>query len=168
MLHFIADADDVQQSVFWSMGSLVRAKWLEVSIVFIVIILVSPFSFRAAWSLTLFRSGEDHAFSMGLSVKRLRLVCFFRACLLTATAVSFVGTIGFIGLVSPHIARMLLGEDHRFYLSGAALTGALLLSLASICSKLLIPGIILPVGIITAMIGVPVFVTLIISSRKVK
>ncbi len=168
LLQFIADADDVQQSVFWSMGSLARASWDKVGIVALVFILTAPFSFKSAWPMTLLRCGEQQASSSGLSVHRLRLICFFRACLLAATAVSFAGAIGFIGLVGPHISRLALGEDHRFYLPGAALIGALLLSLASICSKLIVPGVILPVGIVTALVGVPVFVALIVSSRKMQ
>lgn len=168
LLQFVADADDVQQSVFWSMGSLARATWEKVAIVGLVFILVVPFTLKSAWSMTLLRCGEQQASSAGLSVHRLRLASFFRACLLAATAVSFAGAIGFIGLVGPHISRLALGEDHRFYLPGAALTGALLLSLASVCSKLIVPGVILPVGIVTALVGVPVFVTLIVSSRRTR
>ena len=81
---------------------------------------------------------------------------------LAATSVAFVGTIGFIGLVGPHIARLLLGEDHRFLLPASMLTGALIMSLASVVSKVLVPGVLLPVGIVTSMIGVPVFLLLIL------
>ncbi|OLP60601.1 hypothetical protein BJF93_19970 [Xaviernesmea oryzae] len=79
---------------------------------------------------------------------------------------SFVGTIGFIGLVGPHIARLILGEDQRFFLPGAALSGALLLSLTSIVSKSIIPGIVFPIGIITALVGVPFFFSLVLSNRS--
>ena len=89
-----------------------------------------------------------------------------RVSILAAAAVAFVGTIGFIGLVGPHIARLALGEDHRFYLPGSALAGALLLSLASIASKNLIPGLILPVGIVTALVGIPLFMTLILTQGR--
>src|SRR3546814_7542793 len=82
---------------------------------------------------TLFRS--DRAFSFGINVQRLRLISLLRISLLAALAVSFVGTISFIGLIAPHIARRLFGEDHRFYLPGSALICAMVLSLASIASK---------------------------------
>ena len=166
LLQYVADADDVQQSVFWSMGSLARATWQKLGLVAAVLAFTFPFVFRDAWAMTLLRSGEQQAASLGLSVHRMRLVSLFRASLLTATAVAFVGTIGFIGLVGPHIARLALGEDHRFYLPGAMLTGALVLSLASVCSKLLLHGVILPVGIVTAMVGVPLFVALVIRQRR--
>ena len=99
-------------------------------------------------------------------MERLRLVTLLRVSLLAATALSFVGTIGFVGLVGPHIARMLLGEDHRYYLPGSALAGALMLSLASILSKALVPGVVLPIGIITALVGVPLFMTLVLRQRR--
>jgi len=80
--------------------------------------------------------------------------------------VAFVGTIGFIGLVGPHIARLLIGEDQRFLLPGSALCGAFLLSAASVASKLLIPGQSLPIGIVTSLVGVPMFFILILRKRK--
>lgn len=86
--------------------------------------------------------------------------------ILTATSVAFVGTIGFVGLVAPHIARMLVGEDHRYFLPFSALVGALMLSMASILSKVVVPGLIFPIGILTSLIGVPFFVWLILSKRK--
>lgn len=91
------------------------------------------------------------------------LVC---ASLLTATAVAFVGTIGFVGLVGPHIARLLVGEDHRIFLPMSALTGALLMSLTSIASKTIMPGVLLPIGILTALIGLPFFISLVLRSRR--
>lgn len=160
LLQFVADAEDVQESVLWSMGSLTRADWGAISFVFLATICVVPFSLRAAPSLTLLRSGEEQARSAGLSVGRLRLWSFMRAALLTSAAIAFVGAIGFIGLVAPHIARLLVGEDHRIYLPAALTVGALLMSLASILSKLLITGVVIPVGIVTALVGIPIFVVL--------
>jgi len=80
-------------------------------------------------------------------------------------AVAFVGTIGFVGLIAPHMARMLLGEDHRLLIPGAALSGALLLSLASVLGKWLSPGGLIPIGIVTALIGLPFFLLLILRSK---
>jgi iron complex transport system permease protein len=80
--------------------------------------------------------------------------------------VAFVGTIGFIGLVGPHIARMLIGEDQRFFLPASLLTGSLILSASSVVSKTLIPGAIFPIGVVTSLIGVPFFISLILSGKK--
>ena len=121
-----------------------------------------PFSLKAAWPMTALRLGEERALTLGIDVGRLRFGALLRISLLAATAVAFVGTIGFIGLVGPHIARLLIGEDHRFFLPVSALVGALVMSLASIASKLIVPGVILPVGIVTALVGVPLFMSLLL------
>jgi len=89
-----------------------------------------------------------------------------RASLLTGTAVAFVGTIAFIGLVGPHLARLLIGEDHRFFLPASALCGALVMSAASCASKSIVPGLVLPIGLVTSLIGVPFFLALILSRRE--
>jgi iron complex transport system permease protein len=163
---FKASADALQQFVFWSLGSLSRANWENITVLSGVVAVVIPFSIIASWRMTALRLGEDSARSYGINVGRLRFFSLIRVSLLTATAVAFVGTIGFIGLVGPHIAKLLIGEDHRFSLPASLLSGALVMSLASIASKLISPGAILPVGVITSLIGVPLFVWLIFSKRK--
>jgi iron complex transport system permease protein len=160
-LQYVASAEVIQQIVFWNIGNLTRAGWIEVAVVSATFAVILPLSLRDVWVLTALRGGEEQAQSAGLSVKHIRLWVMVRVSILAAVAVCFVGTIGFVGLVGPHIARMLLGEDHRFLVPGACLTGAALLSLASCLSKVVVPGAIVPVGIITAIIGVPVFVLLI-------
>lgn len=140
MLQFIANEDTLQGLVFWTMGSIDRASRSKVAILLVALALVMPLSLRSAWKLTALRLGEDRAISFGINVRRLRLTTLLRISILSALSVAFVGPIGFIGLVAPHIARMLFGEDHRFYLPASALIGALVLSLASIASKNLIGG----------------------------
>lgn len=166
LLQFVADANSLQQIVFWTMGSLARASMDKVAIVTVVFVICLIWSVGHVWSLTALRTGEDQARSIGINVERIRLLVLLRVSLLTAIALAFVGEIGFIGLVGPHIARMMLGEDHRFFLPGSALAGALLLSLSSIASKAIIPGVILPVGIVTALVGIPLFISLIMSRGR--
>lgn len=161
LLQLLATEDVLQQLVFWTLGSLARANWQKLELLAGVLLVALPFSLRAAPSMTLLRMGEERARSFGVDVRRLRFASLLRISLLSATAVAFVGTIGFIGLVGPHIARLLVGEDQRFLLPASALVGALLLSLSSIASKLILPGVIVPVGIVTALVGVPVFVALV-------
>lgn len=161
LLQYVATAEALQALVFWTMGSMSRADWQNISLLTIVLIVAFPFSMSAAWKLTALRLGEDRAASFGINIKRLRLASLFRISVLAGLAVAFVGTIGFIGLVGPHIARMLFGEDHRFYLPASALSGALILSLASVVSKSIIPGVLIPVGIITSLIGIPFFLAII-------
>jgi iron complex transport system permease protein len=165
LFQLIATEDVLQQLVFWHVGSLARANWEKVGILAIALVIVSPLSFAASGSMTALRMGEERAISFGIDVRRLRYYSLLRISVLSAMAVSFVGTIGFIGLVGPHISRLLVGEDQRFAIPVSALVGALLLSLSSIASKTLLPGAIVPVGIVTALVGVPVFVALIFKGR---
>ena len=161
LLQLLATEDVLQQLVFWSLGSVARANWDKLGILALVLGLTAPFSLHAASRMTLLRMGEERAQSLGVEVRRLRFFALLRISLLSATAVAFVGTIGFIGLVGPHIARILIGEDQRFLFPASALVGALLLSLSSVVSKVIMPGVIVPVGIVTALVGVPIFVVLV-------
>ncbi|QBX69162.1 FecCD family ABC transporter permease [Serratia quinivorans] len=165
MMQFIASEDMLQGLVFWTMGSLARASWDKLGILLGVFAVLLPLSMMSSWKLTALRLGEDRAVSFGIDVRRLRLTTLLRISILSALAVAFVGPIGFIGLVAPHIARMIFGEDHRFYLPASALIGALVLSMASVASKNLIPGIIIPVGIVTSLVGVPFFLSIILRHR---
>ncbi|WP_042443207.1 FecCD family ABC transporter permease [Azospirillum sp. B510] len=166
LLQLIAPEDVLQQLVFWTLGSVTRATWEKIGVLAAILALVMPFSMSAAWSMTVLRLGEDRALSFGVDVRRLRYASLIRVSLISSIAVAFVGPIGFIGLVGPHIARMLVGEDQRFLLPTSAMVGALLLSLASVASKAIMPGIIVPVGIVTALVGVPAFVLLILRQRR--
>jgi len=165
MMQFIASEDTLQGLVFWTMGSLARASWEKLGVLSAAFALLLPFSLLSSWKLTALRLGEDRAVSFGIDVRRLRLATLLRISILSALAVAFVGPIGFIGLVAPHIARMIFGEDHRYYLPASALTGALVLSMASVASKNLIPGVIIPVGIVTSLVGVPFFLSIILRHR---
>lgn len=165
LVQYVATADTVQEIVFWTMGSLARASWPKLGVIFLMFFICLPFSLRSVWAMTTLRSGEDHARSVGIAVERLRMRVLLRTSLLTAVAIAFVGEIGFIGLVAPHMARLLFGEDHRFYLPASALAGALVMSFASVASKMIVPGVILPIGVVTALIGIPLFLALILSRR---
>lgn len=166
LLQFFASEQALGAVVFWMMGSLTKASWHKLAITTGVFVLSMPFFFRRAWALTTLRLGDDKAASFGINVRRLRLEIMLLVSLLAAVPVSFVGTIGFIGLVGPHIARMVIGEDQRFFMPASALAGAAILSASSVVSKSLIPGLIFPISIVTALIGVPFFFSLIMSSRK--
>jgi iron complex transport system permease protein len=161
LVQYVASADALQQIVFWTMGSLARADWTSIAIQAAVLCLVAPFSFGSAWGLTALRFGDERAASLGLDPRRLRLWALLRISLLAATSVAFAGVIGFIGLVAPHIARMLVGEDHRFFLPASLMLGALVVTAASIAAKLVVPGLMLPIGIVTALVGLPGFVWLV-------
>ncbi len=166
LLQFFASEQALGAVVFWMMGSLTKASWQKLAITSAVLLVTLPFFINRAWAMTTLRLGDDKAASFGINVRRLRLEVMLLVALLAAVPVSFVGTIGFIGLVGPHIARMVIGEDQRFFLPASALAGAAILSASSVVSKSLIPGLIFPISIVTALIGVPFFFSLIMTSRK--
>jgi iron complex transport system permease protein len=163
LIQFAADSDSLQQIVFWTMGSLARATWDKIGIITVVLAICFLFSIRQVWNLTIMRNGEEFARSAGVPVERLRFTTLLRVSVVAAVAVAFTGVIGFVGLVGPHIARLICGEDHRFYLPASALAGALMLSAASLASKTIIPGVLIPDGIVTALVGVPMFLGLLLS-----
>jgi iron complex transport system permease protein len=166
LLQYFASEQELQAIIFWLFGSLMRTTWPKLAISSAILCLVLFMLSKDLWKLTTLRLGEEKARSLGINTEKLRLRVFILVSLLTSAAVCFVGSIGFIGLTGPHMARMLVGEDQRFFLPAAALGGALLLSVASIAGKLVIPGIILPIGTVTSFIGGPIFVYLIIKRRR--
>ena len=166
LIQYIASEQALQQVVFWTLGSLVKATWPKIGIAAAVLLVTTPLFVKHVWTLTALRLGDDKAHSLGINVRKLRLQVLISVSILAAAAVAFVGTIGFVGLVGPHVARMLVGEDQRFFLPMSAMTGAILLSAASIVSKMITPGAIFPIGIITSLVGVPFFLSLILAKRR--
>ena len=166
LLQFLASPEALQQIVFWLFGSLLRSTMPKVGIVALVLLVTIPVLLADAWRLTALKLGDDRAGALGVRVDALRLRAFVIVSVLTGAAVAFVGTIGFVGLVAPHIARMLVGEDQRHLLPASAVFGALLLSAASVASKLIMPGTVFPIGIVTALIGVPFFFWLVLAGRR--
>jgi len=166
LVEYLASPEALQAIVFWLFGSLARATWAKVGMVAGTLAVILPLLARDAWRLTAIRLGEERARSLGVDVGALRIRVFTMVALLTAVAVSFVGTIGFVGLVAPHVARMIVGEDQRYLLPMSAICGGLSLSAASIASKLVLPGALFPIGIVTSLVGVPCFFALILRSRR--
>jgi iron complex transport system permease protein len=166
LIQFFATAEATQSIVFWMFGSLQRGNWISVTCIFFVFLGSFPFLYKNIWKLTTLRMGDEIATSLGVNVSSLRFHVIVFVSTLTAIAVSFVGTIGFIGLVAPHIARMTVGEDQRFFAPFSMILGGLILTIASILSKIIIPGISFPIGIITSLIGIPFFLWIILSNRR--
>lgn len=165
LMQYMATPEALQNIVFWTMGSLTKANWLSISIVLVALLVMLPLMMRESWRLTALKLGDEKASGLGVNVEHLRVKIFLFISIITAVAVSFVGTIGFIGIVGPHIARMLVGEDQRYFLLLSAVCGMVILSLASIASKMLIPGAMFPIGIVTAIIGVPFFFSLVLTRK---
>lgn len=166
LVQFFSSPELSQQILFWLFGSLTKANWTNVAITTTVIGLCLMVLMKDSWKLTALRLGEERAKSLGVDVIHLRLKTLVIVAVMTATVTSFVGIIGFIGIIAPNIARILVGEDQRYFLPLSFFVGAFLLSSASVLSKNIIPGALFPIGIVTAIIGVPFFFWLIISRRR--
>jgi iron complex transport system permease protein len=166
LVQFLASSEALSAVVFWTMGSLTKTTWPKFFVTAGLLLVVLPLFMRRAWALTAMRLGDEKALSFGIKVGRLRLETLMLVSLLAAIPVAFVGTIGFVGLVGPHIARLMIGEDQRFFLPASALAGALLLSASSVASKMILPGAILPIGIVTSLVGIPFFVSLVLSNSS--
>ncbi|PSV35380.1 MULTISPECIES: iron ABC transporter permease [unclassified Photobacterium] len=162
MMQYIASETQLQTLVFWQMGSLDRGSWEKIVFLLILLPIVLIIMMKDAWRLSSLKMGQERAESMGINVKRLRMKTLVLVSIITSISVSFVGAVGFVGLVAPHIARMVLGEDQRFFLPASFLVGAVLLELASIASKAIMPGIILPLTVVMSIVGIPFFIFLVI------
>lgn len=166
LVQYFATEQAVAAVVFWTMGSLTRATWPKLGVMCLVVVVMLPIFARRVWALTALRLGDEKAASFGIDVRRLRFQTLIMVSLLAAFPVAFVGVVGFVGLVGPHVARMLVGEDQRFFLPASLLIGALMLSVSSAVSKTLIHGAIFPIGVVTSLIGVPFFISLILRSKR--
>lgn len=165
LMQYLADAEALQEIVFWMFGSLGRARWDKLLVVVLVMGGCLPWLWRRANQLTALRLGDLQAKALGVPVERVRLEILLCVSLLSATVVAVAGPIGFVGLVAPHIGRLLVGEDQRRLLPVCALIGALVLVLADVASKAIQPGTVIPIGLVTTLIGLPIFMTLILRSR---
>lgn len=166
LMQYSATTEALQQIVFWTMGSLQRANWTSNAILLGTLAVAIPFTVVNSWKLTALRLGDDRAAALGINVQRLRVTTLVVASLLAASAVAFAGVIGFIGLVGPHVARMLVGEDQRYFAPASMAAGALLLAAAHAVSITIVPGVAVPIGIITSLVGVPFFLILIFARRR--
>ena len=166
LLQYFAGPEAVKAVVFWMVGDLGRAAWSKLSPMSIVLATLIPLVIVKAWDLNVMSAGDESAKSLGVHVERCRIVMMMIAAFLIAVIVCFTGPIGFIGLVAPHIARMVIGGDHRFLIPASGLVGAVLLVGADIVAMRIIAPAILPVGVLTAFMGVPLFIYLILRKRS--
>ncbi len=151
------NAQQARDVMFWLLGSFGGVRWPEFALVSIVVglgLIVCIFYSRV---LDAFAFGDEAASSLGIDVGRTRIILFALTAIMTATIVSMVGTIGFVGLVVPHAARFVVGPLHARLLPACAVTGAVFMVLADIASRTLIPQQVLPIGVVTALVGVPFF-----------
>ncbi|WP_242464550.1 FecCD family ABC transporter permease [Halorhodospira abdelmalekii] len=166
LIVYFSDAYATREVMFWTVGSLSRANWESLAFIGIALLLTLPAFLWRANDLNRLLLGDDTAKSLGMAVERLRIAFMLLVAFLVAVVVAFTGGIGFLGLVAPHLARLLIGTDHRFLIPATALMGGLLLALADLVSLHAFGSVILPVGVVTAFIGSPLFIYLILRRRE--
>jgi iron complex transport system permease protein len=166
LFQYMSTMEQIQEVVFWFFGSLSKAGWREIGIAAVLILLPVPMLIRHAWDFNLLAAGDDSAVALGVDVERLRVGGVVAGSLMTAGSICFTGVIGFVGLVAPHISRMVVGTDHRFLLPTAGLLGAVLVVAADTIGRTLWAPQVIPIGIVTSFIGVPFFFYLLMRRRK--
>lgn len=165
MLKYTADPDDINMLYEWSIGSLAKAGWDGVPFLLLGFLGILISSMFLSNKIDVLSSGDNIATSMGVKPVRIRMIVMFIVSICTATAVCFTGSIGFVGLVIPHVARMFVGSKTKYLVPCSAILGALLLVSADSIARML-GGTGLPVGVLTALIGSPIFLYFLIKIKK--
>jgi iron complex transport system permease protein len=160
LLLTLADVESFRSAVFWMMGSLAPANWRAVVLLALYVVPALAVLLALARPLNLLAIGDETALFLGARVGRVKLVAYFVASLLVASAVSVCGVIGFVGLIVPHAVRLAWGSDHRMLLPASLLGGGAFLLLADTAARTVAAPAELPVGVVTALLGVPLFVLL--------
>ncbi|MCX4063881.1 iron ABC transporter permease [Pseudomonas sp. S1Bt30] len=163
-----ASSEQARGILFWLLGNLSGVRWPSVWLAVPVALLGLAVCLWHRRALDAFTFGSDSAASLGIPVRRVQIVLVGCAALVTAVMVSIVGSIGFVGLVIPHAVRLLLGTGHSRLLPASALGGALFLIAADVLSRTLIKGQVIPVGVVTALVGAPVFALILIGRRNAR
>jgi iron complex transport system permease protein len=165
ILQFYATDVGISAAIIWNFGDLGRATYKTDLIMFVVVITCFIAFIIMSWYFNALLSGDAVARSLGINVELLRFVSMFLASVITAVCVSFLGIIGFVGIICPHVTKKVLGYDHRMSIPVSALTGSLLLLAADTLSRSLGNGSALPVGAITSLLGAPFFLAIIFSKK---
>lgn len=167
-LQYHASPEVAQLISGWTFGNLERSTWTSTAAAAAATLLAALYLLRRSWELTALTIGEERALSLGVPVRQLRVATFSISAVLVACSVSFIGTVSFVGLVAPHLAKLTLGEDQRYLLPGSILSGAMLMLASSVAAKLLSAGAVLPVGIVTSLVGVPFLLVLLVKNSHTR
>lgn len=165
-LSFVSDDAQLRSIVFWMMGSLSASIWPFIWVILPSLIFSITLMLRYSRTLNLLALGDAEARHLGVDTERARIICLALASIATGAAVSVAGIIGFVGLVAPHLLRLLLGPDHRTLMPASAFGGAILLVLADLFARTVVSPAQLPLGLVTAFVGAPFFLYLIERTRK--
>jgi iron complex transport system permease protein len=165
-LQFFADDMQLAAMVFWTFGDTARASWSELGVMALMTGAGFVYFMVHAWSYNAIDAGDETAKGLGIRVERVRMIGMLVASLVTAVTIAFLGIIGFVGLVIPHMVRRIIGSDHRFLLPASLITGGLLLLASDTVARLMLAPHVLPVSVLTAFMGAPVFIYLILRGSR--
>jgi iron complex transport system permease protein len=165
-LQYFADDTQLAAVVFWTFGDVGRVNWLELEIMTAVVLLAIIFFIVNCWNYNAIDAGDETAKGLGVNVERTRLVGMVIAALVSAVIVAFLGVIGFVGLICPHMVRRVIGDDQRYLIPGSILFGGILLLASDTAARLIISPYVLPVSVLTAFMGAPAFIYLLLKGYK--
>lgn len=165
-MQYFADQTQLSTIVYWTFGNVGRATWTDLGLMTLFVVPSIGYFTYKSWDYNILDSGDDVAKSLGINVEKLRIRGMLITSFLTSLIISFVGIIGFIGLVVPHIIRKIIGGDERFLIPSSCIIGALILLASDTGARTLFAPTVLPVGIVTSFLGAPLFIYLVIKGRE--
>lgn len=165
-IQYFADSVQLSTIVFWTFGDLGKTTWTYGAIIAMVTIPILLYFLYNRWNFNAIEAGEETAKGLGVNVNRIRMVGMILSSLLAAIVVSFLGIIGFVGLLGPHIVRRIIGGDYRFLIPGSALVGGLILMVSDTVARTILSPLVLPVGVLTSFLGGPLFIYLLIRGYR--
>ena len=166
LIQYLATETQLALVVFWTFGDVTRSTWPEIALVAVTVLLFTLCLMLRRWDLNALASGEETARGLGINVDKARIAGMIAATLISALATAFHGVIAYVGLLAPHMARRLVGDDHRLLIPFASVLGALLLLTADTLGRVLMGSGALPVGVVTSFLGAPMFLYLLIRSCR--
>lgn len=166
IIQYFSDDLELTKVIFWQFGDLGRATWSQIGFMALVGVVCAGYFFANRWNYNALQNGGHVAGGLGVDVKRTRVAGVIAASLMAAVMVSFVGLINFIGLIAPHIARRLVGDDYRFLLPASLVLGSIIMLASDLAARMVISPIILPIGAITSFLGAPLFLYLLYRGYK--
>ncbi len=166
IIQYFSDDLELTKVIFWQFGDLGRATWSQIGFMALVGVVCAGYFFANRWNYNALQNGGHVAGGLGVDVKRTRVAGVIAASLMAAVMVSFVGLINFIGLIAPHIARRLVGDDYRFLLPASLVLGSIIMLASDLTARMVISPIILPIGAITSFLGAPLFLYLLYRGCK--
>lgn len=166
LIQYFASDTQVASAVYWTFGDLGRASYKTDLIMFIVVAVSTLFFFLKRWDFSAMSGGLAYAKTLGVNTRFMTIMSLLLASLITSVTVSFLGIIGFVGLTAPQFMKRIVGDDYRYLLPSSFLAGALLLLISDILGRLPIFGTSVPVGVVTSLIGGPVFLAILLRRKK--